>query len=262
MRKIALFLTVIMVLSAFTACSPAKTSAGSTPVLQTLPNDEPKTLSIFLRDMLDYKSILWKKIEQKYTGTELASEFINFNAPDYSIAILPMYDTLSLTGSGANRREGKLMLSGIPAFEELQGSILAFGFTYIYEEDTAYYKKGTVEIAKGELDFDKKTLFYEDIIKTNGETAARTVIEIVRLSDKSYAYQYIYGNEKAKKATAVFCILSQDAYTAICADKQQGSDFSYHSIRYGRTGLEDMANGFKLRLAATAGKDGAEIVKK
>lgn len=264
MRKAAVFLLAATLLAVLTACIPVKTVSVTKipPDAQVSPAEDSRTISVFLRDMLDYKTTLWKKIEQKYAGTDLAPEFNSINAPDYSITILPMYDTLALTGSGTNRREGQLMLSGIPAYEELNGSVLTFGYDYTYDEDTGNYKKGSVETARGELDFDKDALFYEDIVKMNGVVNARTVIEIVRLADKSFVSQYLFGSENQGKVTAVFSAISKNSFEALCGGKQEGADFSYQSIRGGPTALEKMAEGFTIRLGSAADENRAEIVKK
>jgi hypothetical protein len=216
-------------------------------------------ITAFLQDMLAWKGVYWSKLETTYKNTAYAKALAGLNAPDYTVTILPMYDILSITQTGNGRVEGKLMVSGIPAYRQVSGNTTEFGFDYTYPADDSFlYPAGTVEIAKGSFSAAKNTLRYEDIVTNGGKTLARTVIEIIKNADGAYLMQYLYSGEDQKGVACVVTQVKKDSFTAFAGTREGDTAFEYASILNGAA-LETMKSGMTLSLSAFADASRAEV---
>ena len=267
MVKKRMFLFILACAILLFGCAPARQAVQS-PSAPASPSSAapaqsaaPATVTAFLQDMLSWKGVFWNKIDAAYKKSDYAKDLASINAPDYIVTILPMYDILTITSSGNGRVEGKLMVSGIPAYKETSGSIITFGFDYTYPEDSLIYPAQSVEQSKGRYDSSKQTLSYEDTVTYNGKTLARTVIEIKKKADGAYLTQYIYAAENQSSLSCVAGEISKDSYTAYAGTRTGDTAFTYTSILEGETTLEQIKSGMTAQYKAFVDATRAEIQK-
>lgn len=259
-----MFFLILACLLLLCGCAPVRQTAQSpsaAPSAAASQSAAPATVTAFLQDMLSWKAVFWNKIEAAYKNSDYANELAGINAPDYIVSILPMYDILSFTNSGSGRIEGKLMVSGIPAYKETTGSITAFGFDYTYPEKSLLYPAQSFEQAKGRYDSARQTLIYEDTVSYGGRTLARTVIEITKTAAGGYLTQYIYAAEKQGNISCIGAEITKDSYTAYAGTRTGDTAFTYSSILEGNRTLDHIKSGMTLKFTAFADATRAQIQK-
>lgn len=158
----------------------------------------------------------------------------DFISPTTSIVSITQYDYLE---SGDNAKETGNN-GDYDAVREKNGNIITFSQSKTNEEN-GFGKddlKGDVKESQGTLDTETNTLIMEDTIKRDGEIIARSVYEVVMLSDGTFIAQIIDKPKKPTddrvedKGTARFIYCSKDKLEIITAKFDPDVNFSYDSI--------------------------------
>ncbi len=179
-----------------------------------------------------------------------------------SLISLPMYDILSV--ENLPKEEGKLMLSGYDGIREKNGDEIKFSARNEYtEDDQMNNKSGDLYTEQGTLNTSTNTLVMESKKERAGSVLSRTVLEAVILKDGTCLLQYFDVSQAMREGaepntTVVFKRFNKTDYTAIIADMEGKTDFSYDSIvGKGDLQAEAMAGAGKYTITGTFSvKDG------
>lgn len=184
---------------------------------------------------------------------------------DLILATLGPYDVLDL-GDEA-REEGELMLSGIAAVREKDGNKITFSANHEYTEENGLNKAGDIYSEQGTLDISANTLVYESTTQREGKLFSRTVAEAVILDNGVHLFQYFHAagsstENKPSTMTAVFKRYNKDEYSAVTAEFEGETDFTYDSIiGKGDIQTDAMAKNYTVNGVFTV-KDGKAVFSK
>lgn len=223
-------------------------------------SDFQTALSTFVTDYLNTKTPSIDALDDSEEASTAALELLGLYMVDLTVVEVPMYDALDLTGSGGNKVTGNLMLSGFEATKEKDGDKIRFGYTHKYEEAEFGNEAGDVITSSGFLDTKKKVLVMESKRLRTGQLSSKTIMEIARLDDDSFAMQNIHYDETtmAKGQSCIFLTATTNSMTAILADGEPVVDFGYTSLMdKANVTAEEMARGYTPSM--TVKVDGSEV---
>ncbi|NTV89213.1 MAG: hypothetical protein HGA22_02445 [Clostridiales bacterium] len=270
-KSLALVLSVILLLGVLTACgqattgnNPASEASEASAVQPAAAGENKSAAEAGSSDIYKTKGSELTDFLNAFTSTEGLFEepmnaidsgnsaFAQVDRVSVNMAMLtlPQYDILST--EDLPKEEGTLMLSGFTGVREKSGDVVTFSSKTEYTEDQFNYKKGDIFNEEGSLNTSTNTLVLEQKRIRDGSVIVRIVLEAVILKNGTYLVQYLNVSASPTEGaepntTAVFKRFNQKEYSAVIADMNPDTAFTFKSIAgAGDVKPDDMASGYKI----------------
>lgn len=223
------------------SASDSVTTPGSTDF-----TNFKSAISNFVSFYTNSKDPLVQIINDSEDSDTYVMSLLGFYTTDLSLAMLPFYDALDLTGTETSKVSGTLMLSGFEANKEKDGDLIRFSYNHTYDEDSGANVAGDITKETGYFDTKNNFLKYENTQESGGAIVQRNCGELSLLPDGTFISQSCSYDTRGMANGATYSIIkfTSDTLYYYEAVGEPDINFSYTTLENaGDISIDKLLNG-------------------